>query len=147
MNQADLNADCKSGQRVLLFGLTLTLTWFKAEHWHMKTSFLFKSAGLALVVGTASLTGCAMHRAVVEQPAADQEVVVNEPPPQPMVENMTMTPGPGFVWVQGAWSWRGQWVWDQGHWAHPPQPGAVWVAPRYEKRGDKHVFIRGGWRY
>lgn len=65
----------------------------------------------------------------------------------PVVETMDMAPGPGFVWIPGAWVWRTQWVWARGHWEHPPQPGAVWVAPSYENRSTNQVFIQGGWKY
>jgi hypothetical protein len=115
----------------------------------MKNSNVLKAARL-LLAGLLLMTGCApRERTTYQAPAsqADTEVVVEQAPPLPEVETMTIAPGPGFVWVPGAWSWRSEWVWDQGHWAHPPQPGAVWVSPRYEARDGKHVFIRGGWKY
>ena len=112
---------------------------------NVKTSSFLKVTALALLIGTFFLNGCAATRPAVDQPAGSA-VVVDQPPPLPVEESMTVSPGAGFVWVPGAWSWRSQWVWDQGHWAHPPQAGAIWIAPRYEERGAKHVFIAGGWK-
>jgi hypothetical protein len=57
------------------------------------------------------------------------------PPPSRM---LAMTPRPGFVWIQGHWSWRDRWVWEPGSW-EPLRPGQAWhpgawivVAGRYE---------------
>jgi hypothetical protein len=128
----------------------------KVENNKMKKSHLFMTAML-LLAGLFFTAGCVNRERMADQSQADQsqvqvsqagtEVVVDKAPPLPEVETMTIAPGPGFVWVPGAWSWRGDWIWDHGHWAHPPQPGAVWVAPRYEVRDGKQIFIRGGWKY
>ncbi len=75
------------------------------------------------------------------------EVVVHEAPPPPVVERMTVTPGPAFVWVRGFWFWdNGHWTWERGHWVRPPRRSAVWVPPRYIHRGGSYVIIRGYWR-
>ncbi len=101
-----------------------------------------------VLLAAALASGCAAnHKAAEHAAPVGTEVVVPEAPPLPEVETMSMVPGPGYIWVPGAWNWRGQWVWDQGHWAFPPQPGAVWVSPRYENRGDQRIFIEGGWKY
>ena len=107
---------------------------------------------MLLLAGLFFTAGCVQRERMAEPAGvqasdAGMEVVVDQAPPMPEVETMTIAPGPGFVWVPGAWSWRGQWVWDRGHWAHPPQAGAVWVSPRFEVREGRKVFIRGGWRY
>jgi hypothetical protein len=106
---------------------------------------------LILLIATGSLlvSGCVTReRVVYEQgpPPASQEVVVTEAPPPMIFETETIAPGPNYVWVGGAWVWRGHWVWAQGHWAYPPHPGAVWVSHRYEYRNGVHVYIRGYWR-
>lgn len=106
---------------------------------------------LLIALGSALVTGCVVHERVVyrEAPPAvvGQEVVVTEAAPAPLVETVTVSPGPGYVWIGGGWVWHGHWVWAHGHWGHPPRPGAVWVAHRYEYRNGVHVYIRGGWRY
>ena len=116
----------------------------------MKTPTLLK---LLLPVGIGSLlaTGCVTRERVVYRQApapvmAQSEIVVTAPPPPPIEETVTISPGPTYIWVGGNWVWRGHWVWEAGHWGHPPRPGAVWVAHRYEYRNGVHIYIRGGWR-
>lgn len=84
---------------------------------------------------------------VVAQPGIPgTEVVVTDAPPTPIVETVTVAPSPGFIWIGGAWVWHAGWVWEPGHWAHPPRPGAVWVPHRYAYRGGRHMIVRGYWR-
>jgi hypothetical protein len=75
------------------------------------------------------------------------EVEVTGPPPPDVVETVTVAPGPGYVWIGGSYWWgpRG-WEWRYGRWGRPPRRGVVWYGPRYEFRGGRHVWIRGGWR-
>jgi hypothetical protein len=120
----------------------------------MNKSSLLKP--ILLIAGASLLTtGCIYRRevygtpppppgAVVVQPGA--EVTVAEPPPPPIVESVTITPVPGYVWIDGAYLWQGRWVWEPGHWARPPRVGAVWIANRYELRGGRRVWVRGYWR-
>jgi hypothetical protein len=121
----------------------------------MKHSYGVKLVLPVLLAGAFLVGGCVHQNqqpssAKDTTPAAvgtETEVVVPSPPPMPVVETMSMAPGPGFVWIPGAWAWRTQWVWDRGHWAHPPQPDALWVSPQYENRGNVQVFTPGGWKY
>ena len=121
----------------------------------MRKTFQLKYAFLVLA-GAIPASGCVYReRVVYRQPPAQvvttqsvgTEVTVTEAPPAPIIETVTVSPGPAFIWIGGGWAWHGRWVWEAGHWAHPPRPGAVWVAHRYEYRNGVHVFIRGGWRY
>jgi WXXGXW repeat (2 copies) len=70
---------------------------------------------------------------------------VRTAPPAPMFDRgfrRPAMPGPGFVWVDGYWSWmRGRYVWVGGFWTRPPFVGGYWVSPRYE-RGR---FFAGFW--
>jgi hypothetical protein len=77
-------------------------------------------------------------------PGAEVDVVGD--PPVPIVEAVPPSPGIGLVWVGGAWTWNGRWVWEGGRWEHPPYRGAVWIGPRYVNRHGRHVFIRGHWK-
>ena len=116
-----------------------------------------KVLGLA-ALGTLAMTGCIVHEhharqpvvvretVAVPAPVMGAEVVVTQPPPPVQVEVMPPSPGPVYVWVSGAWVWRGRWVWETGHWGRPPRAGAVWVPHHYERRGGAHVWISGGWR-
>src|SRR5262249_7944460 len=117
----------------------------------MKKSALMTFA-LAGATGSILLSGCVYReRTVVRDPGPPpayppQQAVVETAPPPPVTEEVTIAPGPNFVWIQGAWVWRnGHWAWRRGHWVHPPRRGAVWVAPHYEE--GTHVWIEGRWRY
>jgi len=71
-------------------------------------------------------------------------LIVESAPPRPVVERMVVSPGPGYLWVAGHYSWSGrQWVWIPGAWYMPPQPGAVWVEARWDHR--THNWIEGYW--
>jgi len=49
--------------------------------------------------------------------------VVGTTPPQPVVEQVVVAPGPEFVWVGGSWLWFGdRWVWHSGYWHRPMHP-------------------------
>ena len=119
----------------------------------MKISALLK-VGLLPLAGSFLLTGCVVReRVVYRQPPAvvagqpaGQEIVVTEAPPAPATEVITVAPSPGMIWIGGVWVWRGHWVWERGHWSHPPRHGVVWVPHRYAYRNGVHVWIRGGWR-
>lgn len=63
-------------------------------------------------------------------------------PPAAPNETVVVSPGPGYVWINGDWQWNGVgWVWTAGRWVYPPWPGAVWIHG-YWYRGPF-----GGWRH
>lgn len=79
--------------------------------------------------------------------ATSDIVVADPPPPAPEVDVMTVSPGPGYVWLAGYWGWEsGHRVWFRGHWERPPHGYRVWVAPRWEHSRRGYVFVRGHWR-
>lgn len=78
---------------------------------------------------------------------APVEVIVKAAPPPLRVEKMPARPAPDFVWVGGYWSWNSaDYVWVPGMWVAPPEPAAVWVAPRYEARSGVSIYITGFWK-
>ena len=78
---------------------------------------------------------------------APVEVIVVSAPPALRVEKMPPRPIVGHVWVPGYWMWEADaYVWLPGAWMAPPEPAAVWVAPRFERRSGVNVFISGYWR-
>ena len=120
----------------------------------MRNLSLVKSS-LVLLTGSVLVGGCVYRervvyrepgRRVVVTETVGTEVVVQAAAPAPIVETITIAPGVGYVWVPGGWVWRGNWVWERGHWNRPPRVGAVWVPHRYVYRGGVHVYVRGGWR-
>jgi len=80
--------------------------------------------------------------------ASAQEVIIRTAPPRPVhVGVVGVTPGPGYVWVEGYHAWRGgAYAWVPGRWARPPRPGVVWVAPHYRHVNGGYVFVAGRWR-
>lgn len=71
-------------------------------------------------------------------------------PPVP-AEKPGVSPGPGYAWVPGYFSWsatRGghHWTWFRGHFENPPRPGAVWVAPHFQDTGSDRIYVGGYWR-
>ncbi len=89
-------------------------------------------------------------------PVYDQssaEVVVVQPPtmPPPPREYVTVRPAREAVWVQGYYSYTGHrgnpYLWVPGHWeVPPPGPYRTFVQPRWERRPQGYVYIRGYWR-
>jgi hypothetical protein len=105
---------------------------------------------LALAAGAlVLLSGCATSQHPGEpKPGSNvgRELMVADAPPPPVVEEVTVSPGAGYVWIAGEWNWQGHWVWESGHWARPPRPGMTWVPNKFVYRRGKPVFIQGGWK-
>src|SRR2546425_2322857 len=69
------------------------------------------------------------------------------PPPPRAYGIVGVAPGPGYVWIDGFWDWRGgNWRWMNGYWGRRPRPRAVWVRPYWEPHGRGYRFHRGYWR-
>jgi hypothetical protein len=69
------------------------------------------------------------------------------PPPVRVEAAFGPAPGPGYVWVNGYWGWRGSaYAWMPGRYVRPPHPHSVWVEPRWERRGERYRFYEGRWR-
>jgi WXXGXW repeat (2 copies) len=103
---------------------------------------LLMAAGLA--IGLLVAAGC-----YVGPVGVGAEWEVEGPPPALQEEVVVAAPGPEFVWIGGYWDWDvhvRSYVWRSGRWERPPHRGAVWVAPRYERRANRHYYHRGYWR-
>jgi len=58
-----------------------------------------------------------------------------------------VAPGPGYVWTNGYWDWRGRnWAWVDGRWLRPPRARAVWVTPEWRHEHGRYRLHRGYWR-
>jgi hypothetical protein len=68
------------------------------------------------------------------------------PPPPRAVGFVGVAPGPGYVWVDGYWNWRNNWVWVPGSWVRPPRHRAVWVPGYWSQHGRNYRFHQGHWR-
>ncbi len=83
---------------------------------------------------------------VVMAPSPGPQIVVMTAPPSPRYEVVYSRPGPGYVWINGYWAWRGnRHVWIAGHYEQPPRGHRSWIEPRWERRGGNHIFIEGRW--
>lgn len=71
-----------------------------------------RNPGAGALIGAAAgaITGGLIGHSMDQQ--ARTPVYVAPPPPPP---------APGYAWVPGQWSWRGDaWVWSPGHWVPAP---------------------------
>ncbi|MBI3696724.1 MAG: YXWGXW repeat-containing protein [Acidobacteria bacterium] len=94
---------------------------------------------LALILTIGATTGCAVR--------ATYASYARVPPPPPGVEVYGLAPGPGHVWVNGYWAWRGGgYAWAPGYWARPPRPHARWAPGQWVYRHGGYYYQPGGWR-
>jgi hypothetical protein len=69
------------------------------------------------------------------------------PPPPLRAEAYGVAPGPGFVWVNGYWGYRGSgYAWVPGRWSRPPYARATWAPGYWERHGGRYRFHEGRWR-
>jgi len=88
------------------------------------------------VIAGTLLSGC----------AANGAVVVRFAPPPPRYAVVGVAPGPGYVWTEGFYDYRGgNYVWSAGRWMHPPRPHAVWVPGSWSQGRRGYEFRRGYW--
>ena len=82
---------------------------------------------------------CATHtRAVVYVPTG---------PPRAVKEVITVSPGPGYVWVSGYHRWSGgAHLWVSGHWELGPRAHARWVPGRWQHDRHGWYWVEGHWR-
>jgi len=74
-------------------------------------------------------------------------VYVPTGPPPPVAEVVTVTPGPGYVWVPGYHQWNGSaYVWVSGRWEIGPNPRARWVGGHWQHSGRGWYWVPGHWR-
>jgi hypothetical protein len=69
-------------------------------------------------------------------------------PPALRIETYGRPPSRRHVWAPGYWDWshrRHDWVWRAGGWQLPPRGRPYWAGPRYERRGDGWIVVRGRW--
>jgi len=115
-------------------------------------------AGLALAV-----QACVVHDTRPVNPGygygygvgrASGTVSVGEPspytvsnlPPEPLYEQMTVSPGYGYVWIDGSWHWNSyEWVWVGGRWVREQGAQYVYVQPSYDYANGAYVYTPGYW--
>ncbi|HVS52737.1 MAG TPA: glycine zipper domain-containing protein [Opitutaceae bacterium] len=89
---------------------------------------------------------------VYTTPAANTEYVVQQPPPPPPPprrEVVVARPAREAVWVEGYYAYTGrgnEYAWVPGHWEVPPPRAHAYVRPRWERRDNGYVYVRGYWQ-
>ena len=72
------------------------------------------------------------------------EVIVGSQPPPLRTEIITMSPGPGYIWIRGHWAWRHErWDWEGGRWDRVMQPGSTWIPGQWIARGNGWAWSEG----
>jgi hypothetical protein len=97
-------------------------------------------AAAMLMAGIVALAGCGGY-------GYYGGVYVRTPPPPLRYEVYGPAPGPGYVWINGYWSYRGNaYVWTPGRWERPPRGKHHWEDGRWERHGDGYRWREGRWR-
>ena len=92
-------------------------------------------------------TGFVMIGTLLSACAANGAAFVRFAPPPPRYGVVGVAPGPGYMWTEGFWDWRGgNYVWAPGRWMRPPHARAVWVPGVWVQSNRGYGFRRGHWR-
>lgn len=82
-----------------------------------------------------------------EVPAAPTPQMVNNAPPEPLVEDRPSAPAPTYVWVGGYWWWgTSNWLWVPGYWCSPMVGYSYMPGYWYWSVGYWNYWP-GGWGY
>ncbi|PWU10094.1 MAG: hypothetical protein C5B51_05050 [Terriglobia bacterium] len=69
------------------------------------------------------------------------------PPPPRYYGAIGVAPGPGYVWTNGYWAWRGgRYDWMDGRWVRPPRGRTAWIEGRWDRDGRGWAYRPGHWR-
>lgn len=84
---------------------------------------------------------------VIVSDSGESYVFVQEAPPAELVEQITVSPGPDYVWTKGYWRWDNKWVWESGRWGRRPHPAAVWHDGEWVHHDRYHGWhwVHGHW--
>ena len=102
---------------------------------------------LRIILSSALLAGALTLSSACATAAPRGGVFVRIGPPAPVYETRVVAPGPGFVWIAGAYQYEPRgYVWVPGRWERPPRANARWVQARWvhERRG--WYVVDGHWR-
>jgi hypothetical protein len=92
-----------------------------------------------LLAAALTAGGCVVAERREEPPVVYEQ-------PAPVQETVTISPGPGYVWVGGEYEWSGtRWLWVPGRWDRPARPDAAWERGRW-RDSRHHEWERGHWR-
>lgn len=104
----------------------------------IKSGATLAAAVLACALGLGACASDTRVRAAVYVPTG---------PPAPVSEVVTVSPGPGYIWIPGYHQWNGSaYVWVGGRWDIGPRPNARWVGGRWRHSGRGWYWVPGHWR-
>lgn len=66
--------------------------------------------------------------------------------PAPRPEVISVSPGPGYLWIDGLWLGGDRRTWQPGRWEHRSFSHGGEPPHRSHERGQEHGRERGGWR-
>jgi hypothetical protein len=102
---------------------------------------MWRKTAMALLAATTigSAAACA--------PYAGGRLYVRVGPPAPHYEARIVSPGAGYVWVDGYQRWDGRgYAWVPGRWVRPPSPRSRWVQGRWVHDRQGWYYAEGHWR-
>jgi YXWGXW repeat-containing protein len=68
-------------------------------------------------------------------------------PPPPRYRIVGVAPGPGYVWTDGRWRYKGnRYVWEDGRWVRPPRGHSRWERGDWQRDGNRWRYRDGRWR-
>ncbi len=129
----------------------------------MKNHVLMRLITLVIISSTFMLNGCESLEGLFSEASSSKnhrthslqttfvpppvtKKLVDIPPPPPRIDNITASPGPEYVWMDGYWNWSdGKYVWNNGRWT-PARPGQFWVAPHWKQQGSGWRLHSGYWK-
>lgn len=69
-----------------------------------------------------------------------------QPPPQLPDYSQPPSPGEGYIWTPGYWSWGASgYYWVPGAWVEPPYQGALWTPGYWDSMNGRYRFHPGHW--
>lgn len=72
---------------------------------------------------------------------------VDRAPPAVYSEAVLASPGPGYVWIGGYYSWTGRgYYWNRGHWTQPLRGYSSWNPGYWHRDYRGHYWVPGHWR-
>jgi hypothetical protein len=111
----------------------------------MKSLSRRRLLGRSVVLGS----GAVLLGACAVTPVERDVAVIQVAPPPPRREVIPVLPPDRAKrehWQPGHWRWDGRdYVWVEGRYAVRPRAEAVWIAPRWDRRGSGWVFVEGRW--
>lgn len=94
-----------------------------------------------------ALGGVLLGTAACASAQTPRRVYVRVAPPAERVEVVTVSPGPGHVWVKGYYRWTGRaYVWVPGRWVVVRRGYHTWVPGHWAHDRHGWYWIEGHWR-